>query len=79
MRLSNATLPAIAGNALAPAYDRASITSGIVHLGIGAFYRAHAAVYIDDCLARGEQGWGIIGASLRSSETRDALAPQDGL
>ncbi|OXV05121.1 hypothetical protein Egran_07111, partial [Elaphomyces granulatus] len=79
MRLSNAALPEIAGSAALPAYDRAAVTPGIVHLGIGAFYRSHAAVYVDDCLARGEQGWGIVGASLRSAETRDALAPQDGL
>ena len=52
---------------------------GIVHLGIGAFHRAHQAVYVDDRLAAGERDWAICGASLRSPETRDALAPQDGL
>lgn len=50
-----------------------------MHLGVGAFHRAHQAVYVDDCLAAGETGWGITGASLRSADTRDALAPQDGL
>lgn len=34
---------------------------------------------MDDCLIRGEHDWGIIAASLRSSETRDALKPQDCL
>ncbi len=62
-----------------PGYDLAQATPGIVHLGVGAFHRAHQAVYIDDCLAAGETGWGIVGASLRSPDTRDALAPQDGL
>ena len=55
------------------------MTPGIVHLGVGAFHRAHQASYVDDCLAGGESGWGIVGASLRSAGTRDALGPQDGL
>src|SRR4029079_19242126 len=62
-----------------PAYDRSRVTPGIVHLGLGAFHRAHQAVVIDDCLAAGNSSWGIVGASLRSPDTRDALAPQDHL
>lgn len=62
-----------------PAYDRSRVTPGIVHLGLGAFHRAHQAVVIDDCLATGATSWGIVGASLRSPDTRDALAPQDHL
>jgi fructuronate reductase len=48
-----------------------------VHLGVGAFHRAHQAVYIDDRLAAGETGWAICGAGLRSPETGAALARQD--
>jgi fructuronate reductase len=55
------------------------MAAGIVHLGIGAFHRAHQAVFVDDCLAAGETGWGVIGASLRSADTRDAIGPQDNL
>lgn len=62
-----------------PAYDRAAVTAGIVHLGVGAFHRAHQAAISDDCLAAGEWGWGITAASLRSPATRNALGPQDGL
>jgi fructuronate reductase len=62
-----------------PAYDRGRAAPGIVHLGVGAFHRAHQTVYVDDCLMAGETGWGIVGVSLRSADTRDALAPQDGL
>ena len=72
MRLSTATL----GSALP--YDRSKVTPGIVHLGIGAFHRAHMAAYVDDLLAR-DPRWGIIGASLRRADTREALAPQDFL
>ncbi|WP_131113669.1 mannitol dehydrogenase family protein [Lichenihabitans psoromatis] len=62
-----------------PTYDRTSVESGIVHLGIGAFHRAHQAIYTDAVLAAGDRRWGILGASLRSPETRDALTSQDGL
>ncbi len=63
----------------APGYDRAAQAAGIAHIGIGAFHRAHQAVYVDDCLAAGERGWGIVGASLQSAATADAIGPQGGL
>src|SRR5919198_1168235 len=78
-RLSNANLDRLPGQVRRPRYDRSLISPGIVHLGIGAFHRAHQAVVIDDLLASGATDWGIIGASLRSPDTRDAHAPQDGL
>jgi len=65
--------------ALVPAYNRQSINTGIVHLGIGGFHRAHQAVYTDKLLADGDQRWGITGISLRSTSARAALAPQDYL
>jgi fructuronate reductase len=49
-----------------------------VHLGVGAFQRAHLAAYVDDML-RIDPSWGIIGGSLRRPDTRNALAPQDFL
>src|SRR5438309_8654004 len=79
LRLSDANLDRLPGNIRRPAYDRSRVRPGIVHLGIGAFHRAHQAVVIDDLLAAGATEWGIIGASLRSSDTSDALAPQDCL
>ncbi|MBZ9844939.1 mannitol dehydrogenase family protein [Mesorhizobium sp. CA5] len=78
-RLSNATLAKLPAEVLVPRYDRKSVAPGIVHLGVGAFHRAHQAAYVDACLADGESDWGIIGVSLRSPDTRDALKPQDGL
>src|SRR3981189_3943013 len=77
LRLSNASLARLPGQIRRPDYDRSGIGPGIVHLGIGTFHRAHQAVVIDDLLARGASDWGIVGASLRSSGTRDALVPQD--
>lgn len=76
MNLNTNTLPSV--RAQIPNYDRTAIQTGIVHLGIGAFHRAHQAVYIDDILAN-DPRWGIVGASLRSSTTAQALNPQDGL
>ncbi len=61
-----------------PGFDPRALATGIVHLGIGAFQRAHQADYTQPLLAR-DPGWGILGVSLRRADTRDALAPQDGL
>src|SRR5829696_6863950 len=78
-RLSRSTLGHLPPNIGRPAYDIGAARIGIVHLGIGAFHRAHQAVYVDDRLAAGESEWAICGASLRSPDTSDALEPQDGL
>ncbi len=43
-----------------PAYDVGAVRVGIVHLGIGAFHRAHQAVYMDDRLAAGRDGVGDL-------------------
>jgi fructuronate reductase len=78
-RLSNSMLFGLPADVQRPAYDRASLATGILHLGIGAFHRAHMAAYTDAVAALGDMRWGIRAASLRSPETRDALQPQDGL
>ncbi|WP_442953627.1 mannitol dehydrogenase family protein [Paracoccus sp. (in: a-proteobacteria)] len=49
---------------------------GIVHLGLGAFFRAHGAIYVEQAMAASGGDWGIIGVSLQSPGTRDRLAPQ---
>lgn len=51
--------------------------TGIVHLGLGAFFRAFGCVYISDAMIASGGGWGIIGVSLRRSDIRDALQQQD--
>lgn len=78
-RLSSEATQIVPASVATPSYDRSRVIPGIVHLGVGAFHRAHQAAYVDDCLAAGETGWGIVGVSLRSADTRDALSPQDGL
>src|SRR3954466_1796068 len=78
-RLSLAALDRLPDECERLAYDVGAVRVVIVHLGIGAFHRAHQAVYVDDRLAAGETAWGICGVSLRSADTAEALAPQDGL
>ncbi|WP_035691822.1 mannitol dehydrogenase family protein [Azospirillum halopraeferens] len=79
MRLNARTLGTLPDGVRRPRYDRAGLETGIVHIGLGAFHRAHQAVYTEDALDRAFGPWGICGVSLRSPETRDALAPQDDL
>lgn len=78
-RLTQAGLAKLPLGVGRPRYDRSAVQAGIVHLGVGAFHRAHQAAYTDAVLAAGDTRWGIAAASLRSADTRDALAPQDGL
>ena len=53
--------------------------TGIVHLGLGAFFRAHGEIYIQEAMARSGGDWGVLGVSLKRPDVRDALQPQDGL
>ncbi|PZU93270.1 MAG: mannitol dehydrogenase [Chelatococcus sp.] len=78
-RLSTATLGRLPASVRRPAYDRTALTPGIVHLGLGAFARAHLAEYTDDALEAEFGPWGIVGASLQRPDQRDRLKPQDGL
>ncbi|WP_375228985.1 mannitol dehydrogenase family protein [Roseobacter sp. S98] len=61
-----------------PDYDPEAHGTGIVHIGPGAFHRAHQAIFTDDVLARHGGDWRICGVSLRSTESVDALNRQEG-
>ena len=77
-RLSDRTLAQAQNHAWRAEYDRAAVSIGVVHLGPGAFHRAHQAPVFDRLLAE-DPRWGVCGVSLRSPAVREALAPQDGL
>ena len=67
-----------------PAAARPRITpgdagAGIVHLGLGAFHRAHQAVYTEEAMAAAGGDWGIVGVAPRSPIVVDALRAQDNL
>ena len=80
-RLSWSHLPAATRRNVQLPPDRTLAESvGIVHLGIGAFHRAHQSVFTEDAaVSAHEPGWGICGVTQRSSTVVDQLRPQDGL
>ncbi|RLP06778.1 mannitol dehydrogenase family protein [Propionibacterium australiense] len=80
-RLSKATLSAAnADGVTLPPSGWDTQRTGIVHMGIGAFHRAHQAVYTQDAFAAtGDDRWGICGVTQRSDRVRRQLAGQDGL
>ncbi|GAA6204562.1 mannitol dehydrogenase family protein [Thalassotalea sp. SU-HH00458] len=81
MNLSQENLKHVARNQsiVTPSYDRENTQIGIVHLGPGAFHRAHQAVYTENAMNLSGGDWGICGVSLRSATARDTLAKQDNL
>lgn len=82
VKLSQATLAELPTDVARPAYDRSTVTPGIVHFGVGGFHRAHEAMYVDALMNAGEAlDWGIVGVGLLPGDARmrDALVAQDGL
>lgn len=77
IRLQGTTTHLLPKDVVQPHYDRSQVKAGIVHLGIGAFHRAHQAIYTEAVLNQFGGDWGIIGCSLRSPAVRDQMAPQD--
>lgn len=78
-RLSAAALARLPSIIRRPDFDPVKLGCGIVHLGIGAFHRAHQAVFTEDAINLAGGDWGIVGASLQRPTVPDALAAQDGL
>ena len=82
VKLSAVALDRLPQGVAAPAYDRAKLSPGIVHFGVGNFHRAHQAVYLDDLFATGrDHDWALIGAGVREADVdmRAKLAAQDWL
>jgi fructuronate reductase len=79
VRLSLQTLDAAAPGIARPAYDVRRLGCGIVHLGLGAFHRAHQALHTDAAIAAAGGDWGIVGVSMRKPDVAETLEPQDGL
>ncbi|MFZ4288607.1 mannitol dehydrogenase family protein [Variovorax sp. HJSM1_2] len=79
-RLHPSLLPQLPSAVIRPLYDRAALRPGIVHLGVGAFQRAHLGVINEAAVVdTNDMSWGMVGVSLRRADTRDALQPQAGL
>ena len=81
-RLSNSSLAQLPAGIDRPTYDRAGLTPGIVHIGVGNFHRAHQAWYLHRLMQLGQaHDWAIIGAGVRAADAamRDRLLAQDCL
>ncbi len=73
--LSQTTLGDLGPAVAVPGYDRAAVTPGIVHFGLGNFHRVHLAVYVDRCLhGAGAGAWGICGVELIDNDATRAKA-----
>ncbi|MDT7555044.1 MAG: mannitol 2-dehydrogenase, partial [Pseudonocardiales bacterium] len=80
--LNTASLHSLDPSVAVPQYDRGAVRAGIVHLGVGAFHRAHQALYLDRLMNAGKAlDWGICGVGVLpgDSRMRDALDAQDCL
>lgn len=80
--LCNATLADLPDGVVRPTYDRAALTPGIVHIGLGNFHRAHQAWYQHRLMQLGQaHDWAILGAGVRAydSDMRSRLLAQDCL
>ena len=82
IRLSDATLKDLPDSIARPVYDRAALTPGIVHIGLGNFHRAHQSWYLHRLLQLGlDHDWAIVGAGVRPYDAaqREKLLGQDCL
>jgi mannitol 2-dehydrogenase len=82
IKLNSKNLSLLSGDVPIPSYDRSAIKTGIVHIGVGGFHRAHEAFYTDQVLGRqGVNDWGICGIGMLETDRKiyDTLVDQDGL
>ncbi|MDI9974180.1 mannitol dehydrogenase family protein [Rhodococcus sp. IEGM 1307] len=75
--MSEPTLSRRNVSAAALIHRRVPEGTGIVHLGLGNFHRAHQAVYTALAMEREPGPWGILGVASRSSTVADAMNAQD--
>ena len=78
-QLSRATLPQVPASVHTPAYTPQAAMAGVVHLGLGAFHRAHQAMVFDQLLREGDMRWGIHGVGMTQPGLVHKLRAQDGL
>ncbi len=79
LKLSRATLPLVSKSVQTPAYAPTSAQPGVLHLGLGAFHRAHQAMVFDQLLREGDMRWGIHGVGMTQPGLVNKLRAQDGL
>jgi len=71
-------------NVLLPTYNNKALTTGILHFGVGGFFRAHQLVYMDYLLRHNledNKSWAYTGIGVlpQDKSMRDALRAQDNM
>lgn len=56
-------------NVFQPSYDRERLRPRIVHIGFGAFHRAHQALYTNELAEKTDSDWGYCEVTLFGGET----------
>jgi len=82
IQLQQENLQEVGSHMPVPNYSRSSDKTGIVHIGVGGFHRAHQAYYLHLLNKRGyAQEWGICGIGLREADSKlhDIFKKQDHL
>jgi mannitol 2-dehydrogenase len=82
IQLNSATLGQLPDFVRVPRYERSALAKSIVHIGVGGFFRAHQAEYLDELLHQpGSEEWGYVGVGLlqHDERIRDAMRAQDCL
>ncbi|MFV2051266.1 mannitol dehydrogenase family protein [Aliiroseovarius sp. YM-037] len=82
MKLGLETLADLPDGVRVPTYDRAELSAGIVHIGLGNFHRAHQAWYLHRLMDQGfAKDWAILGAGVRPADAaqRERMLAQDCL
>jgi mannitol 2-dehydrogenase len=82
MNLNLQTVDTLPDGVRRPAYARADLSAGIVHIGLGNFHRAHQAWYLHRLMDQGlAHDWAILGAGVRAADAaqRDRILAQDCL
>ena len=82
MRLNDINISKIAEKIPCPSYDRKQLKTGIVHIGVGGFHRAHQAYYIHRLIEmHNTKDWAICGVGLQATDKNiaDVLKKQDCL
>jgi fructuronate reductase len=75
-RLSRTTVSGLDADAR-PAIRPGEAGTGVLHLGLGAFHRAHQAVFTEDAIAKGGGDWAIAAVAPRSRTVLEPLLEQD--
>lgn len=66
----------LSAKATLPDYDRAALAARMVHLGFGAFHRAHQGVYTDILAAEQHSDWGYYECDGTTNSRKQTLSEE---